>query len=170
NAANQSLRGAFVRVLHAPDLRLLWLLTALAVGILGISLAAAAGRRGDDARGFSLCAFTALLVSVRAHRPARLARVLVTPLGSRQPPAAFRAPPRRAASHLRRCLRAGRGARPGPRGLVGCSPRPRAAAAGGLRALLGCSRGASSRLTRRTRARSALTSEAMAKTWVLDTE
>jgi hypothetical protein len=63
NAANQSLRGAFVRILHSPDVRPLWLLTALAVGILGVSLAAAAGRRGDDVRGFSLCALTALLVS-----------------------------------------------------------------------------------------------------------
>jgi hypothetical protein len=63
NAANQSLRGAFVRTLHSLDVQTLWLPTALAVGIVGVSLAAAAGRRGDDARGFSLCAITALLVS-----------------------------------------------------------------------------------------------------------
>jgi Glycosyltransferase family 87 len=59
-------------------------------------------------------------------------------VGARQPPVAFRASPRRAAAHLRRRLRAGRGARPGARGLVGCSPCLRAGAARGPMALLAC--------------------------------
>jgi alpha-1,2-mannosyltransferase len=63
NAANQSLRGAFVRVLHSFSVNPAWILVAAVVGLLGIALAAQAGRRGDDARGFSLCALTALLVS-----------------------------------------------------------------------------------------------------------
>jgi alpha-1,2-mannosyltransferase len=33
------------------------------VGALGIAVAAQAGRRGDDARGYSVCVLTALLVS-----------------------------------------------------------------------------------------------------------
>jgi alpha-1,2-mannosyltransferase len=63
NAANQSLRGAYVRLLHSLSVSPAWILTAIAVGALGIALATRAGRRGDDARGFSLCALTALLVS-----------------------------------------------------------------------------------------------------------
>jgi alpha-1,2-mannosyltransferase len=63
NAANQSLRGAFVRVLHTLSVSPAWMLTALLVGAIGMALAAQAGRGGDDARGFSLCALTALLVS-----------------------------------------------------------------------------------------------------------
>jgi alpha-1,2-mannosyltransferase len=39
------------------------LATAAVVGILGIALAVLAGRRGDEAMGFSLCAITGLLVS-----------------------------------------------------------------------------------------------------------
>jgi hypothetical protein len=63
NAANQSLRGALVRVLHSLSVNPAWLLVALAVGALGVALAVQAGRRGDDARGFSVCALTGLLVS-----------------------------------------------------------------------------------------------------------
>lgn len=63
NAANQSLRGAFVRVLHTLSVNPVWVPAALALAVLGMALAAHAGRRGDDARGFSLCALTALLVS-----------------------------------------------------------------------------------------------------------
>jgi alpha-1,2-mannosyltransferase len=63
NAANQSLRGAFVRVLHTLDVQTLWLCTAMLVGIGGIALAVRAGRRGDEVSGFSLCALSALLVS-----------------------------------------------------------------------------------------------------------
>jgi alpha-1,2-mannosyltransferase len=63
NAANQSLHGAFVRVLHSLSVSPAWMLSALAVGVLGMALAAQAGRSGDDARGFSLCALTALLIS-----------------------------------------------------------------------------------------------------------
>ena len=63
NAANQSLRGAYVRVLHSLGVDPLWMLTALAIGVLGITLAAQAGRRGDDVRGFALCALCGLLIS-----------------------------------------------------------------------------------------------------------
>jgi alpha-1,2-mannosyltransferase len=63
NAANQSLRGTFVRLLHTLSVNPAWLIVALALGALGIALAVRAGRRGDDVRGFSLCALTALLVS-----------------------------------------------------------------------------------------------------------
>jgi alpha-1,2-mannosyltransferase len=63
NAANQSLRGAYVRILHSLAVNPLWLLSAIAIGALGMTLAVLAGRRGDDVRGFSLCALTALLVS-----------------------------------------------------------------------------------------------------------
>jgi alpha-1,2-mannosyltransferase len=63
NAANQTLRGAYARMLHSLDVEAWWLPTALAVGALGLLLAARAGRRGDDACGFSICALTGLLVS-----------------------------------------------------------------------------------------------------------
>jgi hypothetical protein len=63
NAANQSLRGAFVRVLHSFAVAPAWVPAALCVGALGIAVAAQAGRRGDDARGYSVCVLTALLVS-----------------------------------------------------------------------------------------------------------
>ena len=63
NTANQSLRGAYARVLHSFGVGPVWLATAAAVGAIGLALAAAAGRRGEDARGFSLCAITGLLIS-----------------------------------------------------------------------------------------------------------
>ena len=63
NAANQSLRGAYVRLAHSLAVDPMWLISALAVGALGIVLATRAGRSGDDARGYSLCALSALLVS-----------------------------------------------------------------------------------------------------------
>ena len=63
NAANQSLRGALARVLHTTNVQPWWLIAAVTVGLAGLGLAAAAGRRGDEAAGFSLCAVTALLVS-----------------------------------------------------------------------------------------------------------
>ncbi len=39
------------------------LLSAVALGVAGLALAAAAARRGDEAGGFCLCALTGLLVS-----------------------------------------------------------------------------------------------------------
>lgn len=63
NAANQSLRGVYARLLHTVDVDAVWLCTAVAVGLVGLGLAVAAARRGDEARGFSLCALTGLLVS-----------------------------------------------------------------------------------------------------------
>jgi alpha-1,2-mannosyltransferase len=55
NAADQSLRGALARVLHTVHVDGAWLLLAAAVAILGLALAAAAARRGDEAAG-SRCA------------------------------------------------------------------------------------------------------------------
>jgi alpha-1,2-mannosyltransferase len=63
NAANQSLRGASSRLLHTTDVGAWWIVTGLLVGAVGMALAVRAGRRGDDALGFSLCALTGLLVS-----------------------------------------------------------------------------------------------------------
>ena len=63
NAANQALRGTYARVLHTLDVQTVWLLSAVAVGVAGLALAAAAARRGDEAGGFCLCALTGLLVS-----------------------------------------------------------------------------------------------------------
>ncbi len=63
NAANQSVRGAFARLLHTLNVDRWWLATALVVAGAGLLLAARAGRRGDEACGFSLCALTGLLVS-----------------------------------------------------------------------------------------------------------
>jgi alpha-1,2-mannosyltransferase len=63
NTANQSLRGAFARLLHSMNVETLWLFTAAVVALAGLTLAVVAGRRGDDARGASLCALTGLLVS-----------------------------------------------------------------------------------------------------------
>ena len=63
NAANQSLHGAYARVLHSLNIELLWLCTVAVLALAGLTLAILAGRRGDDARGVSLCALTGLLVS-----------------------------------------------------------------------------------------------------------
>jgi alpha-1,2-mannosyltransferase len=63
NAANQTLRGAYSRLLHSTNVGAIWLCTAAVVGVIGLTLAAIAGRKGDEAQGFSLCAITALLVS-----------------------------------------------------------------------------------------------------------
>ncbi len=63
NAANQSLRGALARMLHTTDVGGLWLCLAVVVGVAGLALASSASRRGEEARGFSLCALTGLLVS-----------------------------------------------------------------------------------------------------------
>src|SRR6266702_846645 len=59
----QSLLGVLSRMLHTADVLPLWLPLAAAVAVTGLALAAAAGRRGDEAVGFSLCAVTGLLVS-----------------------------------------------------------------------------------------------------------
>jgi alpha-1,2-mannosyltransferase len=63
NAANQSLRGALSRVLHTPHVGGVWLCVAVLVALAGVALAVDAARRGEEARGFSVCALTALLVS-----------------------------------------------------------------------------------------------------------
>jgi len=63
NAANQSLRGALARVLHTANVTELWLCLAAILAVIGLALAAAAARRGEEVRGFALCALTGLLVS-----------------------------------------------------------------------------------------------------------
>lgn len=63
NAANQSLRGALARVLHTTNVTAPWLLIAVLVAAGGLALAVNAARRGDDGRGFAVCAITGLLVS-----------------------------------------------------------------------------------------------------------
>jgi alpha-1,2-mannosyltransferase len=63
NAANQALRGGYARVLHSVSVEGWWLLTAVVVGVVGMWLAVRAGRRGDDAQGFSLCVLSGLLIS-----------------------------------------------------------------------------------------------------------
>lgn len=62
NDWNQSLLGAVARTIgREPGSR--WLVLVLVVGLAGLALAAHAGRRGDDATGYGLCAVTGLLVS-----------------------------------------------------------------------------------------------------------
>jgi alpha-1,2-mannosyltransferase len=61
--ANQSLRGALLRIL-APDphLALIWMLSCLLIAVSGLLLAARAARRADEALGFVLTAVTGLLI------------------------------------------------------------------------------------------------------------
>jgi alpha-1,2-mannosyltransferase len=62
NDWNQSLLGAVARTIgHEPGPQ--WLILVAIVGLAGFALAARAGRRGDDATGYGLCAVTALLVT-----------------------------------------------------------------------------------------------------------
>jgi alpha-1,2-mannosyltransferase len=63
NAANQALRGGYARLLHTVSVEAWWLVTAAVVGVVGMWLAVRAGRRGDDAQGFSLCVLSGLLIS-----------------------------------------------------------------------------------------------------------
>ena len=62
NDWNQSLLGAVARTIgREPGSR--WLILVVIVGLAGLALAAEAGRRGDDATGYGLCAVTAMLVT-----------------------------------------------------------------------------------------------------------
>ncbi len=62
NDWNQSLLGAVSRTFgYEPGAR--WLLPVGAIGLAGLALAARAGRQGNDATGYGLCAVTGLLVS-----------------------------------------------------------------------------------------------------------
>jgi hypothetical protein len=63
NTQNQSLLGAISRTFHTTSAGLPWLVLAALVTLTGLALAAHAQRRGDEARGFSLCAVTELLIS-----------------------------------------------------------------------------------------------------------
>jgi len=60
---NQSLLGLIARVLHTATVSGGWVALVVLTGVAGLALAARAGRAGDDARGFALCAVTELLVS-----------------------------------------------------------------------------------------------------------
>ena len=60
---NQSLLGALARTMHTASVLPVGLPLAAMVAAVGLALAAAASRRGDEALGFSLCAVTGLLVS-----------------------------------------------------------------------------------------------------------
>jgi alpha-1,2-mannosyltransferase len=60
--ANQSLRGTLLNVAPSAG-RAAPLLIALLVAVVGVALAVRAGRRGDEAMGFSLCAIAGLLAS-----------------------------------------------------------------------------------------------------------
>lgn len=63
-AANQSLRGALLRIFPgAPDMTVIWILGCVIVGVSGLLLAVRAARRGDEAWGFLLVALTGLLIS-----------------------------------------------------------------------------------------------------------
>jgi alpha-1,2-mannosyltransferase len=63
SAYNQSLHGALVRLLGSGAGNPAWYLLALVVAVLGLAVAAAASRAGDEAAGVIACALTALLVS-----------------------------------------------------------------------------------------------------------
>jgi alpha-1,2-mannosyltransferase len=63
NDWNQSLLGAVSRTVGYEAGSRWWLVLVLAVGLAGLGLAAQAGRRGNDATGYGLCAVTGLLVS-----------------------------------------------------------------------------------------------------------
>jgi alpha-1,2-mannosyltransferase len=60
--ANQSLRGTLLTLAPSAG-RAAPLVIALLVAVAGVALAVRAGRRGDEAMGFSLCAITGLLAS-----------------------------------------------------------------------------------------------------------
>jgi alpha-1,2-mannosyltransferase len=61
---NQSLRGALLRMTHhGSGDTVLWLTVAIAVGVIGLTVAVAASRRGFALLGICLCGATGLLVS-----------------------------------------------------------------------------------------------------------
>jgi alpha-1,2-mannosyltransferase len=61
--ANQSLSGVLARLMHTTDPGHWWLVTALLVGVAGITVAVRAALRGDRPVAVVACATTALLVS-----------------------------------------------------------------------------------------------------------
>lgn len=60
---NQSLSGLIARGTGSLHPSPVWLAAVVLAGLAGLALAARAGRDGDEAAGFSLCALTGLLVS-----------------------------------------------------------------------------------------------------------
>jgi alpha-1,2-mannosyltransferase len=63
DAENESLLGALARALHTTHVGWIWFPTAAVVALTGLALASLAGRLGDEATGFSVCAITGLLIS-----------------------------------------------------------------------------------------------------------
>ncbi len=63
DAANQSLTGLITRLTGTQHLAPAWLAVDGLVAIVGLGLAARAGRRGERGVGFAICALTSLLVS-----------------------------------------------------------------------------------------------------------
>ena len=63
DTANQSLTGLITRLTGTQHLALGWLAVDGLVAIVGLGLAAWAGRRGERGVGFAICALTSLLVS-----------------------------------------------------------------------------------------------------------
>ncbi|HEY6396170.1 MAG TPA: glycosyltransferase 87 family protein [Solirubrobacteraceae bacterium] len=61
--ANQSLDGAIARLTGTSSVGSAWFAAVAVLAAVGLAGAVLAGRRGDEATGFSLCALTALLVS-----------------------------------------------------------------------------------------------------------
>jgi alpha-1,2-mannosyltransferase len=52
-----------MRLGHSFGVAPWWIATAAIIGVVGITVAVIASRRGDEATGFSICAITGLLVS-----------------------------------------------------------------------------------------------------------
>jgi uncharacterized membrane protein YhaH (DUF805 family) len=63
DVANQSLRGALLRLSHATQLTAGGYLVIAVIVLAGLALAVSATRRGDRAAGYSLAALTTLLAS-----------------------------------------------------------------------------------------------------------
>jgi alpha-1,2-mannosyltransferase len=61
--ADQSLRGALIRLDPALGADHRWVPIVAVVALAGLALAVRAGRRGDEGTGFALCAITGLLAS-----------------------------------------------------------------------------------------------------------
>ena len=94
NVDNQSLLGALARTLHTIHGYPVWLPVALVTAAGGLTLAARAGRRCDEARGFALCAITGLLISPISwshHWVLALPALLIAIVTARQNPKALAA-------------------------------------------------------------------------------
>jgi alpha-1,2-mannosyltransferase len=63
DAANQSLQGAISRLTDGAGGGSTWVAATVLIALAGLAVAVLAGRRGDEAAGFSLCAIAGLLAS-----------------------------------------------------------------------------------------------------------